>query len=721
MKEDIFLKYLKQHYQEHRTINDIDRNYQVIFEDTPLKVGEFYSAIRRQHRLYKKGKTERGCASPLTLRRYQELDEMDFIWEPGTIKAQQLEERDIKLEFVINYYDKNKTFEGLPETVVIDGEEYNIRAFLSHTRTNHKKYLEGKNSKGSDSKTAIRRYQELDKRRFVWEPKLRAQRILEEDDKYIRYLEKYFKEHGSLDDVPKTVIFEEQELNIQKFLADRRKKHRKRETTPSYKPSKLELKRQDALDKMNYDWDFHQHQKEAMLENDPYIRYLKKHFQEHNTINDIKPKDEVEFEGKILKIGVFINDLRKKHYVYTTKAIKAPSVASPLALKRYEELEKLGIDWRPSATALNLKEYAEKHNIKLRTLKKYIELFDGNLDKATKICIASRKYNTKKNQPTKKQSPQFKTIMAEFEINIDNLVALLLRPSLRTKNNNQTTPLKYDENTNLREFCIANSINYTVIQKALDLKTRDLCNEDLQSLINRTITEYKKSGQHRPSTWIYTKYGNETLVRHLLLSMNLDHEAILRDMSKNQIPIEEAIENDSFRRHSKEKDYYLKPIYHDIIAFYNKVNTSPEYNSETAIDALITYFEGVIKEYSLTEEEFNILKDSYIHYVNASETYKLYNVAFEKDEDKKVEKILQYKLDDDEIEEAFFLPLRFDEKVLIGRDSEIYKRRSLIKNLTVGWNETSEEERIMKEKMYDLTPQELEYITSTRKSIEVGS
>lgn len=48
----------------------------------------------------------------------------------------------------------------------------------------------------------------------------------------------------------------------------------------------------------------------------------------------------------------------------------------------------------------------------------------------------------------------------------------------------------------------------------------------------------------------------------------------------------------------------------------------------------------------------------------------------------------------------------------------MYNRRSLIKNLTVGWNQTTEEERIMKEKMYNLTQQELEYITTTRKSID---
>ena len=717
MKEDKYIKYLKLHYQEHGTINDIDRNYVVIFEDEPLKVGEFFATIRRQHRLYKKGRTDRGCASPLTLNRYQELDMMEFVWEPGAVKAKQLEERDIKLEYVMNYYDEHHTFEGLPDKVIIDGVEQNIVSFISHTRTNHKNYINGTNSKGSDSKTALRRYAELDKRGFEWEPKLNQQKAFEADDKAIRYLEKYYREHGSLDNVPKTVIFEGEELDIQKFLADRRKKHRKRETDPTYKPSKLELKRQDALDKMNYDWEFHKHQKESMLENDPYIRYLQIHHQQHGTINDIKPRDEVEFEGKILKIGVFVNDLRKKHYAYTTKAIKAPSVTSPLALKRYQELEKLGIDWRPSETSLNLKNHAQKNNIKLRTLKKYLELFNGDLDKATKICVASRKYNTKKTQPTKKTSPKFKTIMQEFEINIDTLVSLLLRPSLRTK---ETTnqPLKVDENTNLREFCIANGLNYTLIQKAIDLKQKDLCDEDLQSLINRTITQYKKAGQQRPATWIYTKYGNETLVRHLLLSMNLDHEAILRDMTKNQITIEEAIENDCFRRHSKQDDYYLKPIYHEIIAFYNKINTSPEYTPETAVDALIDCFKEMIDNYSLTEQEFNIIKDAYIHYTKASETYKLYNVAFEKDAEKKVQKIINYKLDDEEIEEAFFLPLRFDQKVLIGEASEMYNRRSLIKNLTVGWNQTTEEERIMKEKMYNLTQQELEYITTTRKSID---
>lgn len=713
MQEDKILKYLEKHFQEKGTINDILRDEIVDFEGEKLKIGAFMVTIRRQHSLFIKGRTDRGCSTPLALSRYKALDKMDFIWEPSIAKQQELQENDPCLDFVTAYYDKYKTYEGLPETIKIDGISYSIKAFISHVRTNHKRYISGDNKKGSNSKTALRRYAALDERNFEWEPKKRTSK----DDRYIRFLKQYFQEHQTIENVPKKVVFEGEELNIENFFEDRRKKHRRKEMHQDYKPSELESKRWEALDEMNYDWNQHEKRKQELMENDPYICYLKEHYKTHGTINDITAKQEVEFKGQILKIGAFINDCRKKHHAYTTKKIKASSIASPLALKRYAELTALEIDWRPSETNFSVEKHAREHGVNKKTLKKYITKFGGNVDKATKICQAARRYNSQIQQRNSKNGITLGTVMQEFEVDIHTLMNLLYRKTAHEKTTPEQ-PLMYDEKTNLRDFCIDNGLNYGVIQKAIKLKRKGLCDEDLQSLINRTITEYNKKGQKRPSTWIYSKYGNEALVRHLLLSMHLSPESILVDMSKNGLTLEEAIENNCFERNSSKDFEHLKPLYHDMISFYNKVNHSSDYTPETAPDAIIGYFQMLVDEYQLTEEEFTIIRKSFVQYSDSIETYKLYNVGFEKDPKKKVEKIIAYQFDEDEIEEAFFMPLRFDQKVLLGRDSELYQRRALLKNLTVDWNNLSLEQRQEKTDTYFLTGEELKYITQTRCEID---
>ncbi len=715
--KDKYLDYLERYYEEHGDINNIPRDFIVEIEGEILQVGEFFATIRRQHRLYTRGKTNRGCTSPLTLSRYERLDKMSFIWEPATERRKQLELSDPILDYVTAYYDDKKTFEGLPEEVEINGQVYSIKNFFSHIRTHHKNWLNGTNKKGSNSENTLRRYAALEKRNFDWEPKLRKARIQEEDDKYIRYLQSYYQEHQTLEGVPKLVTFEGVELNIMSFLDDRRKKRRKKELNPAYNPSSLEQKRWEQLDEMHYDWNFFEKRKKDMLENDPYIRYLKTYYSTPGSINSISPREEVMFEGQLLKIGVFVNDYRKKHYIYTTKETKPKSVMSPLALKRYKELEALGIDWRPSETQFSAAKHAAVHGVKARTLKKYITKFNGDIDKATKFCVAARKHNKQVKSTSQSKKITLNTVMKEFDIDINTLVSHLTRPSLQTRTNLNPT-LMYDENTNLHQFCLANGLNYRVIQKAISLRQKGLVDEDLQSLINRTVCEFKVHGQDKPSTWIYSKYGQEVLVRHLLISMHLDPHAVLRDMTKNALTLEEAIENDSFRRNSSEQDIYLEPIYHELIAFYNKVNTSREYTPETAPAAIIEYFQGLITEYKLTQEEFDCIRKSFVQYSESIERYKLYNVGFEKDPEVRVQKIIDYMLDDEEIEEAFFMPLQFDKKVLIGRESEIYERRMLLRNLTTKWNEIPEELHSEISSHYHLTEEELSYITTTRKEID---
>lgn len=715
MKEDKYIKYLKQYKDANGDINTIPRNSIVLFEGETLKIGEFIASIRKQHRLYLAASSKKGCQSPLAISRYQALDELDFVWEPRTVMQQQLQENDIMLNFITAYYDKHHTFQQLPDEVEIAGTIYNIKNFISHVRINHKYYEEGKAIHGCQSPTFLKRYAELDKRDFEWSPKKDAI----QKDKFIMFLEEYYAKNQTLAGIPNKVSYAGERLNMSNFFSDRRKKRTRAMTDSSFQPSTLEKARWQVLDKLGYDWDYATKKANALLENDPYIRYLEWHYNNYGTINNITAKQEVEFEGQILKIGIFINDYRKKHYAYTSGKTNATSIKTPLALKRYRSLEKLGIDWHPSSTQFSVARHAKEHGLRPQTLRKYLAKFNGDIEKATRFCEAKRRHNpqVKQNKVAKQES--LKTIMDEFEVDLSTLQSALNKQALRTtpaKKSGQK--LTVDGKTPLREYCINNGLNYTVIQKAIKLKSEGLCDEDLQSLINRVITEYKKSGQNRPSTWIYSKYGHETLVRHLLLSMNLDPDAILRDMSKNCISLEEAISNDCFIRNTTPADGYLAPLYQDLINYYNKIDQSSDHNPETAQKALIEYFKWLVTDYHLTESEYNLLMQSLSHYVEASETYKLYNVAFEKDPEKKVTLIIKYNLSDEEIEKAFFLPLQFDNKVLIGRESIIYERRMQLKNLTQVWNNLTEAEKQQQVDIHNLTGEEIKYVTKTRHDID---
>lgn len=714
MKEDRFIKFLTAYYNEHKTINDISRDLVVEFEGELLKIGEFIASIRKQHKLYLEGDKSRGSMSETSLRRYKVLDSFGFEWTPAKKNQKALEENDVCMIFIQQYYKKHKTLDNIPDTFTIEDKEYSIRNFFAHIRVNHKKYLSGENSKGSNSSTALRRYEELDKMGFDWEP-LETRRVAyETGDKYILYLTEYYNEHKSLDNLPKAVVYDGEELNIENFLADRRKNHKEALTNPEYTPSQLEQTRWASLETMGFDWSPRETDHQERMNNDKYIRYLKEHYKKHKTINDIKAKQEVVFEGEVLKIGDFINDMRKKHLDYATGQKKSTS-ATELMLKRYKELDEMGFDWRPSESTISIAKIARENGLKTSKLRTYIEKFNGDIEKAIKICRTSAKYRKAVRKKAKGISPNLTTIAQEFEIDMDTLTSLLNKPALHTHQPKRV--LMYDETTNLRQYCIDNGLNYTVIQKAVKLHMQGLCDEDLQSLINRCICEYKAKGQQRPSTWIYSKYGNEILVTHLLTYLNLDAEAVLNDMSVNCIDIYQAMANNSFTRSSKQQYDYLEFIYRNILTFYKNA-CGQEQDKDLINDMSLDHLQQLAVEYHLTEEEIGIIESSYNRYVNAVEQYKLFNVGFEKDEDTRVKKIIEYQLDEDEIEEAFFMPLKFDKKALIGRDSELYKRRVVLKNLTVSWNYLSEEEQQSKIAYHSLTPEEVGYIATTRKQID---
>ena len=176
-------------------------------------------------------------------------------------------------------------------------------------------------------------------------------------------------------------------------------------------------------------------------------------------------------------------------------------------------------------------------------------------------------------------------------------------------------------------------------------------------------------------------------------------------MTSNDISLEEAIKRETFRKTAKKEYAYLDGIFYNFIEFYH-LATKEELN---------VYQTEMITNYHLSEEEQTIIEEAFIRYKTTIRKYQLADVGFEKEQDKMMQKIIDYNLTIEEVEEAFFIPLRFENKVLLGEESELAKRRKLLKELIL--NPTEEETFEQTKSTYNLTDNEITYIVNSRKTL----
>ena len=708
MKEDIYIRYLRHHYKEHGTINNIPSGYTVTFEGQTLNIYTFLNSIKTRHNAYINGTYRSGATSTLSLSRYQALDEMNFSWTDSRLKKEEVQE-EIQLRYLKEHFKENGTINDIPINAIVEfeGQTLKIGSYLRSIRDKHSLYVKGIYKRSNNTKTALTRYQVLEELNIDWSNhnKKTSEEVLEEAA--IRYLQAYYAKFGTINDIStKDIVeFEGEPLRIGNYLNKIREKHRLYLKGKNEKGSFTEssLTRYQLLDEMNFSWELDDKKTTINSEYDPYIEYLKTYHKKHGSLEGVTLEEIVEYKGQKLNIRHFVNQTR---YAYKQHLLgENTSFSSSLYLRRYEALKALNFDFT-AQVLIGISEIAKVNGLNPKTLSSLTKKFNGDIDKALKIALSKKKFLHQKRKQHKKKY-NLESVSKEFEMDIEKLAHTLNKDSLKTTPRKEK--LMYSKTMSLREFCIRNSLNYSVISKAVRLHMNNLSEEELPSLINRCITEYKINGQNKPSTWIYSKYGNELLVRHLILSLGFDPDNILRDMSKNAISIEEAFEQESIRRYLGKDFKYLTAIYHNLVTNSNKNNFNEE--------SITTYLDILTKEYHLSEEELLSIKDAFSHYKNAIKKYHLFDVAFEKDNKKRISKIIEYKLSEEDIEEAFFLPLQFDEKVLIGRSSEEYHKRLRIKNLIQTWDELSAEDQATTISTHNLTTAEVSFIISKRNTL----
>ena len=432
------------------------------------------------------------------------------------------------------------------------------------------------------------------------------------------------------------------------------------------------------------------------------IEKWKKHHPEKSYL-DIKERETVELEGiGVINLGSLII-IRRGIYNAMQQGIK---------YGKFKDLTEEEIAWDEEHGMIwdykKYKEEQKKPSKKRQTsLEKYTEIFKGDRTKAERVvnCLDSLR-NQRRSR--KKQSLNIDNILKEFDVNQEKLLKQLGRVREQGKEN-EPVLMKGDET--LRKFCIDNGYNYEVISRAVKLHQM-LPNSSLEEVMNRAIIDYNHQGQKQPSTWIYEKYGN--LVKHILTNLNLDSSAILKNMTENVVTLEEAIRHDAFLRCRKESsNSWLEEPYNYLVEELD--NTKGQ---EQVTENIITTGKMLIENYHLTREEFSILVESFGRYANAIREYQMYDVGLEANEEKRMEKIKTYQMSEEDIEESFFVPLKFENGVLLGRQSELYQRRNLMRQYIIDWNEYTDDEKIEAIKTNHFSQSEVEEMEKTRKGID---
>lgn len=305
----------------------------------------------------------------------------------------------------------------------------------------------------------------------------------------------------------------------------------------------------------------------------------------------------------------------------------------------------------------------------------------------------------------KKRHLTIDKVLKKFNLNIDELNFYLEKIRIN-KEIDISKPIDYRGKT-LRSYCLEQGYNYDIVKKAIRLYK--FCKHDtFDQLINRVLITSKQD-ENTPSTWIYEKYGN--LIGQVLIYLGLDSNAILKNMSQNVISLEEAIRHDIFLKEKKNTvTTWLEEPFNYFIARIDN-NKSKEENEQD----LVIYFSDFVKKYNLTQVESKVLQNSITRYINVMREYQIVDVGLETKEGKKIKKITKYNLNAEEIEESFFVPLAFDQGVLLGRQSELYKRRQLLRQYIIDWDYFTDEEKDDLQSTF--TKEELYYINNSREKI----
>ena len=379
---------------------------------------------------------------------------------------------------------------------------------------------------------------------------------------------------------------------------------------------------------------------------------LQKHFDKFQDIYEaekicrkiIEEKNEslIEYNGELLAIQTIakrerIKDAKtlKKYYERTGDIYEA--------VKQYyqkkDEYESSRIEYKGELKFLRT--IAKDEGVAETTLDRYYKKY-GNIDKAVYMAKIQRSRNQKVTIRNTELSLSDLSIvlgikesellnMLNSGMKIDDIKKSKTKKTRKSPMSNKKLLLPNGQS--LLEYCIENGLNFSCIYYSINTYGKT---------IEEAIKHYKEKGQEIPSSWIYEKYG--LLLKHLLLNNNVNSQRVVSYMRKENISLNDALEEYVLRRNSKEANVDYDWM-HELYSVLTDENMKDEY------DAFKSTF------YVTDQEEECIIK-SYDEVENLQRKLLLYEIAeafkanvFEGAEKEELLKI--YEVTEDEVETIF--------------------------------------------------------------------
>ena len=417
---------------------------------------------------------------------------------------------------------------------------------------------------------------------------------------------------------------------------------------------------------------------------------LRKYYDEYkdiylavNKCKEIRRKLEetkIEYNGEMLAMRTIAQrvgttgDTLKRYYEQTGDIYEA--------IKQYyqkkDEYERGRIEYKGELKFLRT--IAKDEGVAETTLRRYYKKY-GNIDKAVYMAKIQRSRNQKVTIRNTELSLSDLSIvlgikesellnMLNSGMKIDDIKKLETEKPRKSPRSNKKLVLPNGQS--LLEYCIENGLNFSCIYYSIHTYGKTM---------EEAIKHYREKGQEIPSSWIYEKYG--ILLKHLLLNNNINSQRVVSYMRKENISLNDALEEYVLRKNSKEANVDYDWM-HELYSVLTDENMKDEY------DAFKNTF------YVTDQEEECIIK-SYDEIENLQRKLLLYEIAeafkanvFEETEKEELLKI--YEVTEDEVETIFLdFYNYFENKIKLTEKEQ--RRKEEISDIAKKWYYLSGDER----------------------------
>lgn len=693
----------KDYYEKNGNLN-IGEDFIYNYDGEDVNIGVFLTNQRAIYRKFQANKLKREDYDNL-LEHFKLLESIGVVWYIQ--KA--------KLEFMQGLLKEYRDTYGnldIPVDYVIevDGDNIALGMYLSDQRELRRKYFAEERKEQDED--MLERFKFLDSLGIDWEPNENYWLL------HYNMCVLYKKEYGDLlVGGEYETEYEGKTIYLGKFLVKQRELYRKHAKDNFKNCDENTLKHFRMLTDLGISWYPSKDEWKRQYE------ILCKCYEKMGTI-DVASDFTMIIDDEVVNVGVIAAN-QKEAMAKRKKEIIEGSASAEVML-RYHLLCQIGYKFPKEYNSIvyndgtgerkyTQKELCEHLDFPLSTFRKYLKRFDGDVNKTINICSMNKKLKNNKNE---KKGYSLNNLLEEFDIDLDSMERHL--DKTRTKvSERKNKVMMYGGKESLRKYCIDRGYNYGVILYTLRLKEKELVDEDFYSILNRVLASYVATGQQKAPSWIYGKYGNEVVVKHLLTALEVDHSAVLRDMGNNCITMEEALENNCFKRVNATRNYdYLEGLYHDIVSKFKEINEDSLLDQDTAVVAIVSYVKDKCDEFRLNTDEYFAVINSFFKYTKVINKYHIFDVGLEKDHKKKIEKIMNYVLDDKEIRESFFAPLKIHDQKLVTSLSDEKKRSDVLREAILHFPEFSMEEKEKFIKQYKINLREVEYIEKTIEEMD---